>query len=129
VKSNDVKQIVQLSETAQSQDTWDISAEKKEESLEEIQEIEVCKDIILDPIKVWEENSKSQVLQLEQFLNVTQWENLVEDGIYQESDLEAVKRFQLKYKKDILDPWDIEIPTGYVYKTTIQKINDIHCNN
>jgi len=104
--------------------------EENDISVEEELDVEaVCEDIVLNPIRIGEENNKAQVIALERFLNSTQWELLEENGLYEEHDLEAVKRFQLKYKADILDPWDIEAPTGYVYKTTIQKINKFHCDN
>ena len=46
----------------------------------------------------------------------------------------AVKKFQVKYAKDVLEPWNPfglvnHIPTGYVYKTTLRKINLVYCAN
>jgi peptidoglycan hydrolase-like protein with peptidoglycan-binding domain len=35
--------------------------------------------------------------------------------------------FQLRYTKDILAPWGFIAPTGYVYTTTTNKINEIYC--
>jgi hypothetical protein len=33
------------------------------------------------------------------------------NGIYEQSDVAAVNKFQLKYKAKILDPWGITNPT------------------
>ncbi|TSC61211.1 MAG: hypothetical protein Athens041674_845, partial [Parcubacteria group bacterium Athens0416_74] len=41
----------------------------------------------------------------------------------------AVKAFQLKYSEQILAPWGITQPTGYVYKTTQRWINLSHCSS
>lgn len=88
-----------------------------------------CTDIVSKAISLWwSNNDETEVSALENFLNETQWETLEINGRFNQQDFEAVKRFQLKYREDILDPWQIESPTGYVYTTTIKKINDIHCN-
>lgn len=88
-----------------------------------------CADIVSKAISLWASNNdETEVSALEKFLNETQWETLEINGKYNQQDYEAIKRFQQKYRKDILDPWQIESPTGYVYTTTIKKINDINCN-
>ena len=87
-----------------------------------------CETLIVTPIKLWTENDSGDVKDLEDFLNAFEWESLEVDGIYWESDFEAVKRFQLKYASDILTPWDIKAPTWYVYKTTTKKINEVYCS-
>ena len=70
-------------------------------------------------------NNPEEVKKLQTFLNQLEWERLEVDGIYKLVDQEAVKRFQKKYQNDILTPWNIQEPTGYVYKTTVKKINQI----
>jgi hypothetical protein len=40
----------------------------------------------------------------------------------------TVKQFQLKYAADILTPWGITEPTGFVYKLTQRKINLMTCS-
>ena len=37
------------------------------------------------------------------------------------------KRFQIKHRTSILDPWDETEPTGYVYRTTLKEINKVYC--
>ncbi len=85
-----------------------------------------CTPIITQPIQFWAENNTGEVESLEIFLN-TQWANLPIDWEYGSADEQAVKDFQKQYRAEILDPWGISEPTGYVYKTTIEKINEIAC--
>jgi len=92
-----------------------------------ITEKEPCTDIITRSILLGGNNDIEEVKALEQFLNDTQGEKLEVDGRYNQEDYEAVKRFQTKYRADILDPWGVANPTGYVYKTTIKKINELYC--
>jgi len=47
--------------------------------------------------------------------------------VFNASDANIVKEFQLEYKAEILDPWGISNPTGYVGRTTVQQINEIAC--
>lgn len=70
-------------------------------------------------------NDSDEVKKLQKFLNKFEGENLTVDGIYKPEDMEAVKRFQIKYADKILAPWGITKPTGYVYKTTVKMINEI----
>ena len=34
----------------------------------------------------------------------------------------------MRYSKDVLEPWGLLEPTGYVYITTKKKINEIYCS-
>jgi peptidoglycan hydrolase-like protein with peptidoglycan-binding domain len=68
-------------------------------------------------------NNADDVKYLEQFLNVFNSEKLATDGIYGADDNEAMKRFQLKYKREILDVWSLTEATGYVGITTRLKMN------
>lgn len=119
--------------TQEQEKNEEISLEEKIDTIsKESSETEIeksCEDIVTSAIWLWSENKEEEVKNLERFLNRIQSWSLIVDGVYGQDDFEAVKKFQLTYKKDILDPWNIEKPTGYVYKTTIQKINEIHCNN
>lgn len=86
----------------------------------------LCTSPIIGPIWLGRDNNVAEVKNLEAFL-VSQGEKLVIDGEYGQDEFEAIKRFQLKYRSDILDPWDIAEPTGYVYTTTIKKIQNLAC--
>jgi len=74
------------------------------------------------------DNDPAEVRKLETFLNEKQGENLIVDGVYGQADFEAVKRFQAKYSHEVLDIWGLNAPTGYVYITTLNKINSFYCN-
>ncbi len=86
----------------------------------------LCTNPIIGPISLEGNNNVQEVKNLEAFL-FSQGEKVTLDGIYGKDEFEAIKRFQLKYRKDILDPWKIAEPTGYVYTTTIKKIQELAC--
>ena len=67
-------------------------------------------------------NNKEDVKKLEQFLNTYENEKLPVNGIYEKKDVEAVKRWQRKYKSFILDPMRLPIPTGTVYTLSQRQI-------
>src|SRR3989344_469634 len=74
-------------------------------------------------------NNPDEVKKLQEFLNNKEGEKLSVSGVFDLPTLEAVKRFQDKYAKDILqESWGLSCNTGYVYITTLAKINDIVCN-
>lgn len=78
-------------------------------------------------------NNKEEVKKLQEFLNENLGLNLTIDGNYGLKTYNAVKAFQVKYSKEILDPWFFTTPekakegTGYVYKTTQRWINMLKC--
>ena len=92
------------------------------ETEEEVKEYDVY---LGDYIRYGEDNDPQEVEKLQTFLNEYEEENIPVTGFYGEITLEAVKRFQAKYADEILAPWGIDEPTGYVYKTTQRLINDI----
>jgi len=55
--------------------------------------------------------------------------NLPITGFFGEKTFAAVKAFQEKYTNDVLKPWDITEPTGYVYKTTRALGNKLFFNH
>lgn len=83
----------------------------------------------LIPIKLGLANDVSNVKKLQTFLNTYEGATLVVDGVYKQVDVDAVKKFQTKYRTQILSPWGITIPTGYVFKTTLAKINAVVCGS
>lgn len=86
----------------------------------------LCESPLIGPIAFGGNNNVDEVKRLEKFLQ-SQGVDIQVDGKYGTDDFEAVKDFQLKYRADILDPWDISNPTGYVYRTTVKKINEVAC--
>jgi len=79
------------------------------------------------------ENNSWEVTKLQMFLKIVMgYDNPVDGFFGPETDLN-VKRFQEQYRGEILDPWYLRgivphyEPTGFVYKLTKWKINDIVC--
>ncbi len=73
------------------------------------------------------ESVSRDVMRLQLFLNSHEGENLSTNGIFRMETKQAVERFQVKYKDRILAPWGITSPTGYVYITTRNTINELYC--
>jgi len=79
-------------------------------------------------LRMGADNNVDDVTKLQSFLkNKEGFSNLEITGIFDQATYNAVSQFQLKYKEDILAPWGIDSPTGYVYYTTQNKINEIYC--
>ena len=91
-------------------------------------ETDLCVSPLVGPISSGGANNPSDVAKLERFLiaNAYLWSS---DWVYGNADFEAVKQLQLDYKTQMLDPWGIDTPTGYVWKTTVATINSIWCKN
>ena len=68
-------------------------------------------------------NVSTDILNLQTFLNEFEGESLTLTGIYDSASNEAVKRFQRKYAREILDVWNLQEATGYVGITTRLKLN------
>jgi len=74
------------------------------------------------------DNDPLEVLKLQAFLiNFEGHSNVSLTGVFDQATFDAVSEFQMKYFKDILEPWGHTGPTGYVYITTMKKINEIYC--
>jgi peptidoglycan hydrolase-like protein with peptidoglycan-binding domain len=89
---------------------------------------QVCKRYMREYILPGANNNPEEVKKLQTFLN-EYGESLPVDGTYDLQDIEAVKRFQTKYKNQILSPWGLDSATGRVYRTTTAKINLMMCGN
>ena len=71
-----------------------------------------------------------QVIRLQAFLKVFEKLDYVQiTGVFDEATLQGVMAFQQKYSSQVLTPWGISQPTGYVYKLTLAKINQILCGS
>ena len=49
------------------------------------------------------------------------------NGVFDTATDVAVRAFQEKHSGIILGPWAVKIGTGYVYRTTTKRINDLYC--
>jgi hypothetical protein len=73
-------------------------------------------------------NNPNEVKLLQQFLRDYEGHRtLAVTGFFDITTDKAVRAFQDKYKKDVLDTWKLPGNTGYVYYTTQKKINEIYC--
>ncbi len=91
-----------------------------------------CGIYLNDYLKMGANNDKEEVKKLQQFLNTYMGSTLLVDGIFGGKTFASVKAFQAKEKDLVLNPWKnygnkTGKPTGYVYKTTKTRINNIMC--
>jgi len=91
-----------------------------------------CSNVYIeDDLRIDFDNDEESVLKLQSFLKTYEGYDYVElTGTFGEDTLRAVQSFQTRYAEDILEPWGYQPDeaTGYVYITTKQKINEIHCD-
>jgi hypothetical protein len=85
-------------------------------------------DYLLEYLRFGKKNNPVEVMKLQLFLkNFEGFTDLSVSGFFDRATFDAVSAFQKKYMKDVLEPWDLDAPTGYVYITTKKKINEIYC--
>jgi uncharacterized delta-60 repeat protein len=70
-------------------------------------------------------NDQNEVMRWQEFLNRYENEFLVVDGNFGRRTFDAIRNFQAKYTREVLAPWGITAPTGYIYKSTRAKANKI----
>jgi sugar lactone lactonase YvrE len=78
------------------------------------------------PVRYSYANNPEDVKLLERFLNTYENANLIVDGIYSQSDYLTVIAWQEKYASEILKPWGLTKGTGYVFITSLRKIQKVH---
>jgi len=88
---------------------------------------ETCGEYLTQHIKLGAVNDTAEVRKLEEFLAQYEGADLLIDGVYSTTDEAIIKNFQEKYRADILDPWGMSEPSGFVYKTTRTKVNELYC--
>jgi hypothetical protein len=76
-------------------------------------------------LKLGKKTDSTEVIKWQNFLNTHMKEKLEVTGVYDVLTYNAVKRFQANYKADVLTPWGLKNPTGWTYKTTRMKANQI----
>jgi hypothetical protein len=82
---------------------------------------------IQDPIVIGGQNDMREVVFLQSFLQLYEQLPVAITGEFDGQTILAVREFQKRYAKDILEPWGLTTPTGVVSVTTIHKINEIYC--
>lgn len=88
----------------------------------------VC-DRLTTFIKLGAVNDSADVSKLQEYLNNYEGEVLAVTGEFDAETFEAVKRYQAKYSSEILAPWGITVPSGFVYRTTRRHINAMMCGD
>jgi len=83
----------------------------------------VCKRAIKSDIVFGKENDYEDVVALQEYLNKYEGSKLAITGIYDAATFNAIKRYQNKYTKEILDPWRMDTANGVVMSTTRGHIN------
>ncbi|MCR4328179.1 MAG: peptidoglycan-binding protein [Patescibacteria group bacterium] len=80
-------------------------------------------------MRIGEDNDPFEVMKLQNFLQRYDGAtNLQVNGTFDQATFDAVSVFQERYADDILEPWGTKAPTGYVYITTLHKMNEIICS-
>ena len=82
-------------------------------------------------IRLGYNNDAFEVRKLQKFLRDFEGFNQVQiTGFYDLTTYNAVRAFQMRYGKDVLNPWGLDVsdPTGFVFITTTYAINQIYCN-
>ena len=88
----------------------------------------ICTPYLKTFIRFGAKNDIEEVKKLQRFLrDVMGMKEVKVTGIYDRTSLRAVMKFQAGLGKDVLSPWNLSSPTGYVYITTLRAINRIHC--
>ena len=88
-----------------------------------------CDTYITSFIRTGQTNDSEQVKRVQGVLRMFEESDVEENGEYDEKSAAAVRAFQLKYADEVLTPWGITQPTGYVFLTTRKKLNEIYCKN
>jgi len=66
-----------------------------------------------------------EIKRIQNFLNQHLGTSLILDGINGGNTTQAIKDFQERYRSNVLDPWNLDQPTGYWYQTTRYMANKI----
>jgi len=96
------------------------------EEAEDSKEALTCSLFLYDFMKLGSETYAWEVMKLQSFLTAQGWETET-TGVFDENTDRNIRLFQDKYSAEVLAPWGLTAPTGYVYKTTRWKINNIVC--
>ncbi len=89
---------------------------------------QACVPLLITYMRIGLSNDADEVRKLQNFLRDREgFAGVVTTGIFDGATQKAIVSFQQKYSKEVLGPWSAEVGTGYVFKTTIKKINELNC--
>jgi hypothetical protein len=108
-----------------SSNDYRVDEETSEETLEILESISVdsCFSEYIRPRTPF--NDVNEVRKWQNFLNDYMGEDLRVTGIYNQATQQAVEDFQVRYSEFVLEPWGLEEPTSFIYKTTRSMANYI----
>lgn len=87
-----------------------------------------CPEYLKKYIRQNRANDPLEVIKLQLFLRHYEgFANLAVTGVYDTPTIIAVAVFQIRHSPDVLGPWGISQPTGFVFVTTRLAINNIYC--
>ena len=84
--------------------------------------------LMTSPLKYGGQNDPLLVSKLQIFLKDSQNRNVAVTGIFDKQTEDAVDIFQERYVNDVMAPWGTKQSSGYVYITTLKKINQLACD-
>ncbi len=87
----------------------------------------VCDAYLTKDIEWGADNDPVAVAKLQQFLKTYEGYEVAVTGEYDAATYAAVRSFQSRYASEILYPWGITSPTGFVYHTTKRQVNYLYC--
>ncbi len=88
-----------------------------------------CDALIHTYMRKGKKNDPAEVKLLQEFLNTHMQANLPVTGVFGPATDRAVRAFQQKYADEVLTPWGLNGPTGFVYRTTQRWVNLMHCKD
>lgn len=86
-----------------------------------------CSAMLKTYMRLGQSNDVVEVMLLQNFLNIEMGMTLAVSGVFDLPTDTAVRALQAKYATEVLAPWGLTEPTGFVYTLTQWKINDIMC--
>lgn len=86
-----------------------------------------CSALLTTYMRIGGNNNVEDVKKLQTFLNAQLHLSIPVNGIFGASTEAAVRQFQALHPLDILHPWGITKPTGFVFQTTLRLINLMSC--
>lgn len=89
-----------------------------------------CRAHITEYMRMGADNDPVEVSKLQSFLVEREgFTALTVSGVFDAVTDAAVRAFQEEHAGIVLGPWGIQNGTGYVYRTTTKRINDLYCTN
>jgi len=87
----------------------------------------VCQPYLKSRLSPKKKNQPAEVKKLQEFLKEEGFSKVKISGVYDQATTLAVKSFQESYSADILAPLGLKSGTGNALEVTLQKINELSC--